>query len=172
MDLKKYWVVCAVSTLALFVIFYALSWIYTFHFYQQYYELTNLVFPILRIASLLVFVPFLFVVLMKWKNQPYWLRGGAIGIIFYFFIFILFAIMKESSFGIAIILGVVLYIPNMIVTYIISFIPRLIGFKTPGIFMDIISGGVSCLITGILIGWLVGKIKSRKNKSLQKQIHS
>lgn len=85
---------------------------------------------------------------MGWKNWSYWLRGGLIAIIIYVILFLFLFIFPPFY-------------------YIISFLTiPLNPLFNRGIFGDnavvfIIVKGIYLFVLGVIIGWIVGKIKSK-----------
>ena len=96
---------------------------------------------------------------MKWKNWPYWLKGGVIGGIIPLGGILIGYLGHESiisgllyllfAFPVAIILGCGLENPNTICSL----------KATPFI---IILSTIIYFLLGAIIGWIVGKIKNKK----------
>ena len=96
---------------------------------------------------------------MGWKNLSYWLKGGIIGIIVLIILLIIGFILDltiQSSF-----------FPYTLMMIFIPLIPFVLIIEAFGIgFEDVIFFITlpAYFIIGAVIGWIVGKIKSKKKK--------
>ena len=93
---------------------------------------------------------------MNWKNLSYWLRGGIISFILFLILLILSFISPRSDMGnifhwVLLGLGLPAYI-------LARFIP--LGFGPFSSFFVLIIP--YSFVIGAIIGWIVGKIKSKK----------
>jgi hypothetical protein len=79
---------------------------------------------------------------MAWKNWPYWLRGGLIGLVI--------GIWPLGQF---------LVIPTNLLLHSMGFY---FGIKSEVVYLGYVL--LHHIILGALIGLLIGEIKSRKNK--------
>lgn len=103
---------------------------------------------------------------MGWKNWPSWVKGGIIGIIISLFaVFIVYLIGGfEENY-----LFYIIQFPIIPAWYIFAFIFDLMADNGPYIenliFLKLIFGfAFGYAIYGIFIGWLIGKIKSKKEE--------
>ncbi|MBI2631989.1 hypothetical protein HYW75_03225 [Candidatus Pacearchaeota archaeon] len=94
---------------------------------------------------------------MGWKNWPYWLKGGVIGIIFIYLILLLgiFNILNENSFL------YILLLPALVVFFYFPYTFNLGGYE-----WQFITYSIYGLIIGALIGWIYGKIKKKKETNI------
>lgn len=104
---------------------------------------------------------------MGWKNLPYWLKGGVIFLVISIFLhlFIKLLYVLTPIVGISFLIWYPL-------SWILYFLPSLIIFWNsifePDTFIPIVSGTnvihvfIFYFIIGAIIGWIYGKIKSRK----------
>jgi hypothetical protein len=90
---------------------------------------------------------------MSWKDWPYWVRGGVIGVLVYFILALLvvtyiFSVATSSDDGLALI---VIFLPGLWLTQksIFALLINLLSF----------------FIIGAIIGWIIGKIKERKENN-------
>jgi len=87
---------------------------------------------------------------MFWKNWPSWLKGGLIGLIIYiiYFLVVIFTIYtRGEQWKLGMAMG---WLGSMFVT---GFIITILQF----------------FLIGALIGWVYGKIKSKKQQPVQTQ---
>ena len=96
---------------------------------------------------------------MGWKNWPYWLRGGIIGLIIEVLAYPVFFLCLSNYDYIC-----------LIFLFPSSFIGPLVELTDsigPQITMStfLIINAIIVIILGIVIGWVIGKIKSRKKTS-------
>jgi len=100
---------------------------------------------------------------MGWKEWPYWLKGGIMGLIVYLIIFGLFFIVSlncRKGFCGYISINTVLYFFVSIIFLIlnIDIIPYL---SNPLAILFILVNLTAVFVIGSLIGFIIGKIKSR-----------
>jgi len=91
---------------------------------------------------------------MSWKNWPYWLKGGVIGLAFI----------------------ILLEIINLLLSFLVIHLPFINAFENIDIFSLILCRGFcsgenrmvqlitiwpSYFIIGAIIGWIIGKIKQK-----------
>lgn len=106
---------------------------------------------------------------MGWKDWPYWLKGGIIGLIVFLVISLFFILYEFIGIGVFIDFFFILSIFFSIITslpfYIYDFILQILSINIYwNSFSLFISGVINYFFTGAIIGWIYGKIKERKNK--------
>ncbi len=82
---------------------------------------------------------------MSWKNWSYWLNGGVVGFIVSFLIIYLDDFIRGTRFNLP-----------------VSFVVDWFGMYEMGEIMSVPYTIFGCIIIGVLIGFLYGKIKNRK----------
>ena len=92
---------------------------------------------------------------MGWKDWPYWLKGGVIGLVFVLILFLLiyFNLLGSSISGT---LGIFI----VVITFIgaLGLCPEnACQFYTAGLLILLIES----FIIGAIIGWIIGKIKNK-----------
>jgi len=90
---------------------------------------------------------------MEWKEKPAWLKGGIIGGVIGVVSIILFLLVPTS-------LGLASFAQG-----IGALIRSLFG-PVNGIWASIIINLIGYFIIGAIIGWIVGKIKSKKQEQM------
>ena len=99
---------------------------------------------------------------MRWKNWPYWMRGGVIGVLILIFLTIIAFIgysLNLGSFDLELIVQVDLEsIIHNTIGLGVSIPPKL------NIIADLIVSIIGYFLLGAIIGIIIGKIKSRSAK--------
>lgn len=103
---------------------------------------------------------------MNWKRWPYWLRGGVIGVLILVIILFLSIILALIGKVDVILNNPFIYIIVKILaspTSILNLFPiDPINNSILWYCFGIISGVIVYFLIGAVIGWIVGKIKSKK----------
>ncbi len=94
---------------------------------------------------------------MGWKDLDSWLKGGIIGIIVYILATLVFWII-----GLIIGAGAFFAIPSLPSLFVFNF--EASAGQSSNLFWVIIISILVYFLIGALIGWIVGKIKSRMGK--------
>ena len=87
---------------------------------------------------------------MNWKSWPYWLKGAAIGLL----VAIIFILILNSFPLAPIVWPLHLYLVKKIIAPYESYLPIFL--------IDYVIKPLFYIIYGIIIGWILGKIKSYK----------
>ena len=108
---------------------------------------------------------------MGWKERPYWFKGGIVGISCGFIIVVLTIIMCPyisydiHGLGSSSRICDFLWIPSFIIFILVSSLLNLIGLGENYILnlvVYFIFLGLLFFLTGMLIGWIVGKIRIKQ----------
>ena len=95
---------------------------------------------------------------MGWKDWSYWLKGGIIGLILFFLVLIIVSLKLNSDF--AFIVYFLLWMPLLFLEDSALFFYQIEGYPQPTI-LGIVCIGIVYFLVGSLLGWIVGKVKSR-----------
>ena len=99
---------------------------------------------------------------MVWKDWPFWLKGGLVGI-FIYFLFIVFMIsVYKQFFDLCGVYGCMSSWIILFSTFPINFLYN--ELRIPGInftYSTYLAVIIQYFLIGALIGWVIGKIKSK-----------
>jgi len=97
---------------------------------------------------------------MGWKNWPSWLKGGVIGITLYVLIgiFIWFLEGKMDAGGMRGFFSFIYFLTPGLFIFGYNFDGPIVPIYTLSIILSI----ASYFLVGALIGWIIGKLKSKK----------
>ena len=107
---------------------------------------------------------------MGWREWPYWLKGGLIGLVIAISLFTLSFLSECRNLGVSVNcpfwLFFILVLPYFLISLMIAAISFKLGLTIPtGIILGFIGYSIYILI-GAFIGWIYGKIKQRKKQNL------
>jgi len=93
---------------------------------------------------------------MGWKNLPRWLKGASVFLVLFFIVYILTFIKFPER--ISVILEIIILYSSIPMQLFRTAVP-VMSYK-PFVF-NFIAGMLIYLIIGALVGWIVGKLRSR-----------
>jgi hypothetical protein len=108
---------------------------------------------------------------MGWKEWSYWLKGGIIGLIYFFIIWVFETIIGDNPLFIShtatgwegILFGIAFFPVFILIDWLANMLPLFIqngGDKINALIMQIYFL-ISAFLIGAFIGWIVGKIKKK-----------
>ena len=109
---------------------------------------------------------------MAWKDWPSWLKGGVIGIVicilFFLYSYNNYQIISKQPYSMPGFAFFLFGIPAAPGIYLLLFFVKLFTIARVStnfeIFIIFLGGLISWFVYGVIIGWIVGKIKARGNK--------
>lgn len=97
---------------------------------------------------------------MNWKSWPYWVKGGIVAGVLSFIIglyYILYGGLRSDILT-------AIYAPGLSVLFISK--GGLFSGNHPSLFEEFFAITLNGCVYGVIIGWLYGKIKNRKAKTI------
>lgn len=96
----------------------------------------------------------------KWKNLPYWIRGGIIGIVIAIILSLIVILFREFDNPITFFVGLGILFVNLWFAYLINC--RFESCLIANLYIFMILFIIESFLIGVIIGWVVGKIKNKK----------